>query len=73
MEFFMSISVQTLEFISFLVTSITEEKIITILTHPATLINSFLAIEAFIFLLLVKLRLKHGLEFMIGSMRFWTI
>lgn len=72
MKFLMSIRVQTFKFVTLLIASLAKEEVIAILAHPTPLKYYFLAIETLVFLLLIELRLKHGLEFMIWSMGFRT-
>lgn len=69
----MSIRIQTFELISLLVACIAKEKVITILTHPASFQDHLFTVKALILLLFIKLWLKHGLKLVMVPMSFRVI
>lgn len=71
--FFVGVRIQTLELIPVLVAPLAKEKVIAVLAHPAPFVYQLLAVKAFVFLLLVKLRLEHSLELMIHPVRLGAI
>lgn len=67
---FMCVGIKTFERISALVALFAEKEIVTVFAHPAFFNNNYLTVETFIYFLLIKLGLKHDLEFMICSVSF---
>lgn len=64
----MSIGIETFEFVPVLVARLAEKEVVAVLTHPTALVYQFFAVKALILLFLVKLGLKHGFKFVVGSM-----
>ena len=67
MVLLVTVGVQALKGVSFLVAFIAEEEIVTIFAHPAVLHNNLLAVEAVVGTLFVKAGLHDNLELMLAA------
>jgi len=65
---FMIVGIKTLEFLFFVKTFFTKEKVVTIFTHVAVLNNLNFACKTFIFFIVIDLRFEYYLHLMIRFM-----
>jgi len=74
MIFFMSVCIQTFETVPIIKTFLTEKEIVTIFAHPAILYDFYFTIKAFMYFLVILLRLKNGFHLVVLLMSFrWIL
>lgn len=66
----MTVSIQTLERITFVITLVAEEEIVAVFAHPAILSDHFLAVKAVVSALFVKPGLHYHFKLVLASVVF---